>query len=139
MGLLDEIQKALLIQECEFRATTSSGPGGQHVNKVNTRIELRLDIRNSKVLSEDAKIVIFEKLTNRINSDGILIITAQDERSQLKNKEHCTIRLFELIAKALKPVKKRRPTKPSLSSIKKRLENKRIIALKKEHRKPPEN
>ena len=70
-----------------FTSSKSSGPGGQNVNKVNTKVELRLDIGNSTLLTDEEKEIILDKLSNRINKDGVLIITSQDQRSQLKNKE----------------------------------------------------
>jgi len=81
------LQERKLEDECVFNATRSSGPGGQHVNKVNTKIELRFDVNKSTRLSDEEKQTIITRLTQKISEDGTLIITAQDSRSQLKNKQ----------------------------------------------------
>ncbi|MCD4790284.1 MAG: aminoacyl-tRNA hydrolase [Bacteroidales bacterium] len=121
-----------------FTSSRSSGPGGQHVNKVSTKVELRFHIPNSGLLNDEEKDILLIKLKNKINSEGELIIVSQDERSQLKNKEKVIEKFYELLQKALIPPKKRKPTKPTQASKEKRLEKKRIIADKKEKRKPPD-
>ena len=125
-------------RELVFTSSRSSGPGGQHVNKVSTKVELRFHIPNSGLLNDEEKDILLIKLKNKINSEGELIIVSQDERSQLKNKEKVIEKFYELLQKALIPPKKRKPTKPSQASKEKRLEKKRIIANKKEKRKPPD-
>lgn len=125
-----------LTQELVFNATKSSGPGGQHVNKVSTRIELRFDVPGSQLLLEEEKEIIQHKLSSRISKEGILILVSQSERSQLGNKIKVIERFNNLIMKALAPVKKRRKTKPTLASRKKRLEVKHIHSIKKARRKP---
>ena len=117
-----------------FSATRSSGAGGQHVNKVSSRIELRFSIVQSNWLTEEEKSLIQKKLNNRINSEGELIITAQDHRSQVKNKELAIDKFFHLLATALKQPKKRLATRPSRASKIKRLESKRMHAQKKKLR-----
>lgn len=134
---LTEEQKKQLETEIVFSATRSSGPGGQNVNKVSTRIELRFSVINSTVFSDDEKARISLKLKNRINSEGELIITSQTGRSQLDNKEKALEKFFELVEKALTIRKKRIKTSPSITSRLKRLESKKITALKKQLRKPP--
>jgi ribosome-associated protein len=135
---LTEEEKKQLETEIVFSATRSSGPGGQNVNKVSTRIELRFSVINSTVFSDDEKARISLKLKNRINSEGELIITSQTGRSQLDNKEKALEKFFELVEKALTIRKKRIKTSPSITSRLKRLESKKITALKKQLRKPPE-
>ncbi len=125
-------------QEFEITASRSSGPGGQHVNKVSTRIELRFNIRDSKLLTEDQKDLIIKKLKNRINKDGELIIVSQESRSQVKNKEIAIAKFYELMTRAFIHPKKRKPTIPSKASKVKRMEIKRQQGVKKEQRKPPE-
>ena len=125
-------------RELVFTSSRSSGPGGQHVNKVSTKVELRFHIPNSGLLNDEEKDILLIKLKNKINSEGELIIVSQDERSQLKNKEKTIEKFYELLQKALTPPKKRKPTKPTQASKEKRLEKKRIITDKKEKRKPPE-
>lgn len=135
---LTEEQKKQLETEIVFSATRSSGPGGQNVNKVSTRIELRFSVINSTVFYDDEKARISLKLKNRINSEGELIITSQTGRSQLDNKEKALENFFELVEKALTIQKKRVKTSPTITSRLKRLESKKIMALKKQLRKPPE-
>ena len=113
----------------------SSGPGGQNVNKVNTKVELRFNVLTSESLSSGDIEIICKRLKNRINSNGELILTAQNTRSQLSNKLIVTEQFFTLIEDALKPVKKRKPSKPSKSAIEKRLKLKRIKAEIKKFRK----
>jgi ribosome-associated protein len=125
--------------EVLISATKSSGPGGQNVNKVNTKVELRLDINKSKLLSEDDKLVVFSKLKNKINSLGELIIVSQSERTQLKNRENAIAKLNLLIANALKIEKKRKTTKIPKSAIRKRLKCKKITSEKKLNRKTKED
>jgi len=121
--------------EFVFNATRSSGPGGQHVNKVSTRIELRFDIAATKMMSEEEKETIKNKLARRITKENILIIVSQSERSQYDNKAKVTEKFYKLIEKALTPEKKRKPTRPTASSKAKRLEEKQIKAEKKALRK----
>jgi len=121
--------------EFRFSASRSSGPGGQNINKVSTKVELRFDIPGSSLLTPEEKKSILTLLKNKINSEGILIIVAQSERSQLKNKEKTIGRFYALLKKALTPKKKRRPSKPTPASKEKRLEEKRIVSEKKTRRK----
>ena len=122
-------------KELQYSATRSSGPGGQNVNKVNTKIELRFNIRTSTLLSEQEKHLLQHKLSKRLNNEGELLLTSQSERSQLKNKDAVTARFFDLLAKALTPPKKRKPTKRTKASILKRLDEKRKQSDKKANRK----
>lgn len=121
--------------EFMFSASRSSGPGGQHVNKVSTKVELRFHVMNSAILSKEEKNLLQEKLVNRITNEGELVLVSQSERSQLKNKEAVIGKFYRLITKALTPRKKRKTTYPPVESVEKRLEEKRIRAEKKEQRK----
>jgi ribosome-associated protein len=121
--------------ELHFSASRSSGPGGQHVNKVSTKMELRFHVLSSGLLSEDEKSLIAEKLAARINAAGELILVSQSERSQLQNKEKVTEKFFLLLTRALTPRKKRKATRPSKASKEERLELKRQQSEKKERRK----
>ena len=121
--------------ELTFTASRSSGPGGQNVNKVNTKVELRFNIGESKLLSDEEKDLIRAKLRKKINSEDELIIVSQTERSQLKNKEKAVEKFYLLIGKAITQKKKRKRTKPSEESKEKRLEEKKLISGKKESRK----
>ncbi len=120
--------------ELHFSASRSSGPGGQNVNKVSTKMELRFHVASSSLLSEDEKALILEKLANRINAVGELILVSQSERSQLQNKEKVIEKFIALLTRALTPRKKRKVTRPSKASREERLELKRQQSEKKERR-----
>ncbi len=117
-----------------FAASRSSGPGGQHVNKVSTKVELRFHVMNSALLSPEEKELIMEKLAGRINAAGELVLTSQSERTQLKNKEKVIEKFHSLLVRALTPRKKRKPTTPSAEAKEKRLEEKRLQAERKRRR-----
>lgn len=131
-------QKTKIETEFVFSATRSSGPGGQNVNKVNTQVELRFGIDTSTHFSNEEKQLIHLKLKNRINSEGELILVSNSERTQLGNKETVIEKFFVLIEKALIQQKKRIKSTPTAASRRKRLETKKIMAQKKQLRKPPE-
>ena len=132
-------QKEQLLHELVFTSSRSSGPGGQHVNKVNTRIELRFRIVDSGVLNSEQKIILFKKLGKKLTLEGELLLTAKTARSQLQNKQAAITRFFETLDKALKPRKRRIPTRPSITSIKKRIESNKILSIKKNLRKKPKH
>ena len=134
---ISEYRRDKLQTEFAFSASRSSGPGGQNVNKVNTRIELRFSINKSETLSEEEKRKIYTQLKNRINADGELILTEQSERSQWRNRVKVTTKFFDLIEIVLTPTKKRIKTSPTSSSRIKRLENKKKLSQKKQMRRLP--
>ena len=121
--------------EFVFITSRSGGAGGQNVNKVNTKAELRFDIEKSQLLSETEKLTLKEKLKNKITNEGILQIVSQEERSQLKNKELCIEKFYELIIKALTKKKVRRKAELPQSLIEERLKEKKIKSQKKDLRK----
>lgn len=123
--------------EFDFTASRSGGPGGQNVNKVNTKITLRFDVDNSNLLNQEEKEQLKSKLFNKINNDNILIITAESERSQLKNKEEAVKKFYDLLKEAFKVRKKRKATKPSKAAIQKRLNQKKQKSEKKQMRQKP--
>lgn len=123
-----------LSAEFIFQASRSSGPGGQNVNKVNSKIELRFNIQESNILTEDQKQKLLAKLSAKISLDGFLIVISQRDRSQLVNKEDAIRKIYSLIEKALQPVKRRKSTRPTRSSVEKRLAGKRIKADIKQNR-----
>jgi ribosome-associated protein len=127
-----------LIAELSFKAIRSSGAGGQHVNKVSSKMVLNFDVTNSKVFSEEQKTLLSKNLASRLTLDGILILNSDESRSQHKNKELVIKRFLELIQQGLKVPKKRRPTKVPKSVKLKRLSKKKQQADKKANRKPPE-
>ena len=124
-----------ILTELDFRTSKSSGPGGQHVNKVSTRVTLLFSVADSSALSDNKKELILGKLKNRISNDGILSLSCDETRSQSKNKEIVLERFKVLIENAVKPVKKGKPTKPTKSSIEKRLKLKKQKSDKKSSRK----
>lgn len=120
--------------EFVFKTSRSGGSGGQHVNKVETRVELLFDIGKSQLLSEDEKKKILVKLSNRIDKEGILHLDASSERSQGRNKELVITKFYELLEEALKEEKTRKPTKPPKAAKEKRLKNKQKQSEKKQRR-----
>ena len=123
-----------LDKELKFNFSRSSGPGGQNVNKVNTKVELRFDIANSQVLNDDDKTTLLTKLQNKVNQEGVLIIVSQATRSQLKNKGESIIKFYELINKTLKLQKKRKYRYVSKGAKKRRLNAKKVQSEKKDRR-----
>lgn len=111
--------------ELVYRATPAGGPGGQHVNKVSTRIELWWNVAASGALTEEQRAVLAERLAGRIDRDGWIRVVAADSRSQLRNRESAGRRLATVVAAALKPRKKRKPTRVPETVRRARLESKR--------------
>ncbi|HWU78463.1 MAG TPA: alternative ribosome rescue aminoacyl-tRNA hydrolase ArfB [Caulobacter sp.] len=134
-----EITSWLRIDEDElvWKATRASGPGGQHVNKTSTAIELRFDVRNSPALPEDVKARLETLAGSRLTQDGVLILFSQGSRSQEMNRQDALERLVELIRRATEKPKPRKATKPTYSSKLKRLEGKTKRATVKSMRGKP--
>lgn len=128
------MDKQQLYQEVTFKNSRSGGAGGQHVNKVSSKVELIFDVESSSQFTDEQKIAIQNKLSNRIDNEGLLHLQCDETRSQLKNKELVFKRFLELIHTALIPVKKRKPSKPTKSSIKNRLDSKKKLSEKKDSR-----
>jgi len=132
------VDKEQVSKELVFKASRSGGPGGQHVNKVSSKVQLKFDIRNSKGLSTEEKELLFKKLSNQLSKEDVLLLSADDKRSQLQNRTVVTKRFFELITNSLKIQKKRKATKPSKAAIEKRLKEKKIASKKKSNRVKPD-
>ncbi len=126
-----------LLKELTFKAIRSSGAGGQHVNKVASKVELSFNLNASLVLNDDQKQRLLHKLENRLTKEGFLILQCGESRSQHKNKELIICRFLNLIRTGLIIPKKRVPTKIPKSVIRKRLKNKRNLSEKKANRKKP--
>lgn len=127
-----------LLKELSFKAVRSSGSGGQHVNKVASKVELSFNLNTSEVFDDPQKSIIQEKLHNRLTKEGVLILQCGESRSQHKNKEIVIKRFLELIKSALVEEKKRVPTKIPRAVIRKRLKNKKYRSEKKKNRKKPD-
>ena len=118
-------QLGIPLDEVRYRFVRSRGPGGQHVNTAATQVELLFDVAHSPGLSEAQRQRILSKLKNLIDAEGVLHLSAQSERSQLRNREEVTARFRQLLAQALRVPKKRKPTRPTVASQEKRLESKK--------------
>jgi ribosome-associated protein len=127
-----------LTPEIKYRFTRSQGPGGQSVNKVNTRVELVFNVHRSDILLDSQKEKILKNLENRVSKEGIIRLSSQKGRTQIKNRALVTQRFYELIREALANKPKRLPTKPGKSSKEKRLNEKKRVSQKKQDRKKPD-
>ena len=127
----------IVLNELKFKAVRSSGPGGQHVNKTATKVEVSLSINDSLAFSEDEKETVLRKLKTKISLEGMLQLSCGETRSQHRNKAIVIDRLIEVLKEKLKKPKPRKKTKPSKRAIEKGLTTKKNKAIKKINRKPP--
>lgn len=126
-----------IIQELKFKAVRSSGAGGQHVNKVSSKVELTFDLQNSNALNELEKTRLLKKLAHKLTKDNLLLLQSEETRSQHRNKELVIQKFLDTLEANLKVTKPRRKTKPTRSAIEKRLKSKKRAALKKANRGKP--
>jgi ribosome-associated protein len=129
-----QLQNRDFFGEFEFITSRSGGAGGQHVNKVSSKVELRFHIDNSASLSAEEKETVKQKLSNKINNEGYLQIVSQAERSQLLNKQLVIKKFYQFLEKALTPVKRRKATKPTQASVQSRIQEKKKLSGKKNSR-----
>ena len=125
--------------DLRYAFSRSGGPGGQAVNKLSTRAELRVRVEAIRGLSAAAAARLRDLAGRRLNRSGEIVLTSQTTRSQLENKRRCLDHLTVLVEKAVTPPPKRRPTRATKASIEKRLKQKRRVARKKEARRKPED
>jgi ribosome-associated protein len=131
------MEKQKLIQELQFKAVRSSGAGGQNVNKVASKVVLTFDLKPSQGLTEEEKIVLENKLANRLTSEQLLILNCDEDRSQLKNKAIVIKRFLNIIQAGLFVPKERKSTKVPKSAIRKRIKDKKSLSdIKQSRRKP---
>ncbi|SDE26271.1 alternative ribosome rescue aminoacyl-tRNA hydrolase ArfB [Pedobacter soli] len=126
-----------ILRSAIFKTSRSGGKGGQNVNKVSSKVELVFNIETFAYFTDEEKELLKEKLQNRLDSEGLLHIVSQEDRSQLLNKEKTVAKLIDLLKKAMIVQKKRKPTKIPKAIIEKRLKNKAATANRKESRKKP--
>tara|TARA_R110000822_G_scaffold203138_1_gene340099 strand:+ start:537 stop:941 length:405 start_codon:yes stop_codon:yes gene_type:complete len=126
-----------ILKELNFKATRSSGAGGQHVNKTSSKIELSFDLENSLSLSENEKEVLKAKLSSKLTKENVLLLFCEETRSQHRNKEIAIKRFLVVLKTNLIRPKKRKKTKPSKGVMKRRVETKKRTSFKKALRKKP--
>lgn len=132
------ITASLLYSELEFTASRSGGPGGQNVNKVNSKISLKFDVSRSQILTEEEKTTILRALASQLTKGGVLHLSSQDSRSQLENKEAVLDKLDFLLKKAFVKKKVRKESRPSKAAVLKRIRSKKLHSEKKKWRQKPE-
>jgi len=131
------VNTSKIVKELKFKAVRSSGAGGQHVNKVSSKIEVIFDINASEGLTIEEKNRLHQKLSSKLTKTGDLLLQCGDTRSQHRNKELVIKRLLDILTSNLQIPKKRIATKPSKKSVKKRLDDKQKLSLKKTNRRKP--
>ena len=132
------MDKEILLSELKFKAVRSSGAGGQNVNKVSSKVVLNFDLANSSGLTNEEKELLQAKIATKLTQENILILTREEDRSQLKNKEIVVKKFLKVIQNGLKIPKERKETKIPKAVKEKRLQEKKSTASIKENRKKPD-
>ncbi len=134
---LCKMETEKIVSELQFKAVRSSGAGGQNVNKVSSKVVLTFDLQQSQALTEEEKVVLENKLANRLTSEHLLILHCDEDRSQLKNKAIVIKRFLAIIRAGLLVPKERKATKIPKSAIRKRIKDKKSLSdIKQSRRKP---
>jgi ribosome-associated protein len=128
------VAPADLLPEIKFTTSRSSGPGGQNVNKVNSKVTLRFSIAGSQVLTSEQKAFLLDKFKGKVTTDGELIISSQEKRSQPENKAAVIAKFEKLLTKVFERKKLRKKTKPSKAALEKRINTKKKQSEKKKWR-----
>ncbi|MGM9479378.1 alternative ribosome rescue aminoacyl-tRNA hydrolase ArfB [Pedobacter sp. GSP4] len=126
-----------ILRSAIFKTSRSGGKGGQNVNKVSSKVELVFNVETFAYFTDEEKTLLKEKLQNRLDTDGLLHVVSQEDRSQLLNKEKTIAKLIELLKRSLQVQKKRKATKIPKGVIEKRLKNKALTSDRKVNRKKP--
>ena len=124
--------------ELDFTASRSGGPGGQNVNKVNSKISVRFDVSHSEILTEEEKKVVLLRIAQYLTKTGVLQVVSQENTSQLENKQAVIAKLDALLAKAFEKRKTRKKSKPSHAAVQKRIQAKKHLSEKKKWRQKPD-
>ncbi|KLT65751.1 alternative ribosome rescue aminoacyl-tRNA hydrolase ArfB [Pedobacter sp. BMA] len=127
-----------ILRSVIFKTSRSGGKGGQNVNKVSSKVELIFDVENASFFDDNEKTLLKARLANRLDTDGLLHVVSQEDRSQLLNKEKTIAKLIDLFKKSLKVDRKRKPTRIPKGVIESRLKEKSVNSLRKEARRKPQ-